>query len=377
MSVGISVRDFSQSNRYDRHFILDVNQGTVTFGPIVRQPDGKVRQYGKIPKLGSQIRITKYRAGGGARGNVPANSLQVLKRPISYVTDVTNQEEATDGRDPESIELTKIRARQALRGIERAVSTNDYQALCREREDIVGVRCLERRPDNLSIEPGTVKILVVPSPNQINQPDDDEETKDIARRLDLLYQLRLKEDQIKSLENFLEPYRILGISLLFDTPTYLGVKIEAKVQCTLDADTGKVKAAILRVLENFLNPVRLIQNGRRAEEEDELALSPSFIQAVNEVSSAERPVPSKNKFELGRKFGQSLYISDIYSQIKAVPGVNHVTQAKLWSYELSLNDEKPQVNELRWTAVGNDIIPVPEDSLLYFLDGEDIQLFVG
>lgn len=367
------ITDFAHSDRYDRHFILDVNRGTVTFGPIVRLPNGKVKQFGKIPKLGSRIRITKYRAGGGARGNVPVGSLQVLKRPISYVMDVTNPEEATGGRDPESIELTKIRARQALRGRQRAVSTDDYQTLCRERQDVVGVKCLERRHDNLAIEPGTVKILVVPTPPQINQPDVDEETRDATRRLELLYQLRVKESQIKSLEEFLEPYRILGISLLFDTPTYLGVKIAANIQCTSDADTSKVKAAILRSLENFLNPVRLIKNERNGTLEDEAEISQLFKQAVNEESTAEKQVTT----ELGWEFGQALYISDIYAEIKAVPEVRHVTEAKLWWCELSLNDEIPEPDDLDWTAADDDVIALAEDSLLYFLDGEDIHLSIG
>ncbi len=61
------VPDFSRSTRYDRHFVLDMATGEIRFGPSVRQPDGTVRQYGRIPESGRQIQINRYRYGGGPR----------------------------------------------------------------------------------------------------------------------------------------------------------------------------------------------------------------------------------------------------------------------------------------------------------------------
>jgi len=62
------VGDFSQSDRYDRHFTLDNATGQVAFGPAVRQRDGSIRQYGRVPEAGRSVRFTLYRYGGGVSG---------------------------------------------------------------------------------------------------------------------------------------------------------------------------------------------------------------------------------------------------------------------------------------------------------------------
>jgi len=77
--------DFAHSSRYDRHFTVDAASGEVRFGPAVRQPDGTVRQYGRVPEVGREIRFTRYRYGGGVAGNVPANSLQGLTTSLAYI----------------------------------------------------------------------------------------------------------------------------------------------------------------------------------------------------------------------------------------------------------------------------------------------------
>ena len=69
------VDDFSNSNKFSRHFMLDTASGEVIFGPSVRQPDGSVLQYGRIPESGRRIQVTDYRYGGGIRGNLPENAV--------------------------------------------------------------------------------------------------------------------------------------------------------------------------------------------------------------------------------------------------------------------------------------------------------------
>ena len=57
------VDDFDASREDDRHYVLDPEAGTVTFGNGVR---------GAAPQIGQRIRVTGYRYGGGLAGNVPA-----------------------------------------------------------------------------------------------------------------------------------------------------------------------------------------------------------------------------------------------------------------------------------------------------------------
>ena len=48
------------------------NGGELELGPAVRQPDGGWTQYGSIPSQGAELRLNRYRHGGGRNGNVAA-----------------------------------------------------------------------------------------------------------------------------------------------------------------------------------------------------------------------------------------------------------------------------------------------------------------
>lgn len=49
------------------HYMIERRTGEVSFGPALRDRTGKVIRYGKIPPRGAQVRIRKYRIGGGDR----------------------------------------------------------------------------------------------------------------------------------------------------------------------------------------------------------------------------------------------------------------------------------------------------------------------
>jgi hypothetical protein len=69
------VEDFSHSSRFDRHFMLDTATGTVLSGPSVRQPDGTVIQYGRVPENGRRLRFSRYRYGVVCAATCPPAAL--------------------------------------------------------------------------------------------------------------------------------------------------------------------------------------------------------------------------------------------------------------------------------------------------------------
>lgn len=85
------VDDFAHSGPEDRHVTLDPNAGRVEFGPAVRERDGSVRHYGRVPVKGATVRVRSYRTGGGLRGNVARSTLRVLRSAIPYVARVENR----------------------------------------------------------------------------------------------------------------------------------------------------------------------------------------------------------------------------------------------------------------------------------------------
>lgn len=91
------VSEFSNSSRFDRHYVMNMATGEVHFGPSVRQPDGTVVQYGRIPENGRRIHFTRYRYGGGVTGNLPARRLTTMGMSLAYIARVSNLVRATGG----------------------------------------------------------------------------------------------------------------------------------------------------------------------------------------------------------------------------------------------------------------------------------------
>ena len=72
-----AVADLHASGPRDRHYVMDSLSGSVLFG------DG---QHGLVPPLGrDNVRMTRYRISGGAKGNQAAETVIQLKTTVPYV----------------------------------------------------------------------------------------------------------------------------------------------------------------------------------------------------------------------------------------------------------------------------------------------------
>ena len=336
------VADFAHSNRYDRHFTVDTASGEVRFGPAVRQPDGTVRQYGRVPELGRQIRFTRYRRGGGARGNVPAESLRVLTTSLAYVSRVANLHRAAGGRDAETMDEVKARARRELRAQLRAVTAEDYEHLAKgATRSVARVKCntpQSRDTDSL-LPPGTVEILIVPA------------VADSLRAGDLS-RLHVDPGLAKRVESHLDRHRLLTTVLQIREPEYVGVQVRAEVIPLEYSQPEMVRARILERLRNFISPLRL-----EADEEttDEL---------IDESWE-------------GWPFGRNLYAAEIFSLIQRVPGVQHVLDVQLNTRPLTPGEEMALDGEGEEgesppspTPVEGRVVQLPANALLCSLEHE-------
>jgi hypothetical protein len=90
---------------------------------------------GRIPNNGAEIYAT-YRVGGGAIGNVSANTIKyIITTGLPLGLSVLNQNvgqlsgAATGGGDPESTDSIRINAPKSIRALNRAVSLSDYSSL--------------------------------------------------------------------------------------------------------------------------------------------------------------------------------------------------------------------------------------------------------
>lgn len=232
------VSDFVDSAPDDPHFCWDSSTGAVKFGPLIRYPDGSSRQHGAIPAENARLRLTSYRTGGGAAGNVGAGTITSLRTSIPYVTRVENLRSATGGVDAETVANARERGPMSMRAGGRAVTVSDFERLTSEADSRVGrVRCLAPR------EPGDpIRLLVVPA---ITEPPE-------TLHLD---HFALPDDMIASISGYLDERRILGSTVEVGTPYFQGVTVAALLTARPGRPGAVVRERAMRTLYDFINPL--------------------------------------------------------------------------------------------------------------------------
>ena len=232
------VADFSASGPADTHFVLDEITGTVHFGPRIRYADGSIRQHGAAPADGAAVRIAGYRTGGGAAGNVGADTLTSVLTTIPYVTRVSNRRAAFGGVDAETVANAKRRGPMSLRTGHRAVTAGDYSRLAREASsEVARARTLP------PLEPGgPVRVLIVPNPGPA----------DGQRNLD---DFALANELIGDVGAYLDERRVLGTSVEIATPYYQGVTVAALIDAVPGSIPDLVRDRVLTRLYRLIDPI--------------------------------------------------------------------------------------------------------------------------
>jgi predicted phage baseplate assembly protein len=342
------VKDFSKSDRFDRHFILETATGQIQFGPSVRQPDGSVRQYGRVPEVGRRVRITKYRFGGGVAGNVAAGRISVLRSAVPYLDRVTNMRRATGGRDQETLDEAKGRARREMRAQYRAVTAEDFEnlALSAGRE-IARVKCIAPTTTDSTLPPGMVELLVIPAVSDAIMAGD-------------LSRLQLSDRMINRVQQYLDEYRLLTTMLRVREPKYVGVKVRAEIVVSDYVRPEVVLGRVAEVLRQYISP--LAPAGEN--------LLPEGVVEPNWQ---------------GWPFGRALYVAELFSVIQQVPGVKHVMDVQLRQRPVLPNKESPPLGQLEDFATnaagsrGQDttlnlvtgrVLQIPADTVLCSLEHE-------
>ena len=232
------VTTFIDSERNDHHFVWSSSTGEIRFGPLIRSPNGTMRQHGAIPPEGAQLRVTSYRTGGGAAGNVGAGTITGLRSSLAYVTGVRNLRSATGGVDAETVENAKERGPLTLRAGGRAVTVSDFERLTTQADSRVGrVRCLP------PVEPGgPVRLLVVPA---MTEPPETLQLDHFA----------LPDDMIARIGEHLDDRRILGSRIEIGTPYYQGVTVAALIHPRPGRPPSLVQDRARRALYDYINPL--------------------------------------------------------------------------------------------------------------------------
>jgi predicted phage baseplate assembly protein len=279
------VETFADSKPGDFHYMLDECDGEIQLGPAIRQPGGSFRQYGAVPPVGRQLRFSTYRQGGGILGNVAADTLTQLRRPIAGVKSVSNPRAATEGMDGESPANARARTAIDQRTRERAITGVDFEDLCVLNKRVARARCLGGSDGDAA------RLYIVP---HIDHPQ---------RGLSAL-ELAPKQDLIDELTTHLDRCRLVGTSIALEPARYRAVSVVVQARAEVNVEAAKLRHSILRALYIYLNP--LIGGSAQGEEEGK-----------------------------GWRFGRWLKRGELYPIVEAVPGVAQITLLRVYETELA------------------------------------------
>ncbi|HEY2044573.1 MAG TPA: putative baseplate assembly protein [Jatrophihabitans sp.] len=282
------VDDFTRSGPRDNHYMWDSGSGMIRFGPRVRYPDGTVRQHGRVPRDGAQISVTGYRHGGGARGNIGARTLTVLRSTVPYIRGTINLAPASGGVDGESVNEAKVRGPLTLRTGQRAVTAGDFERLTLESStEVARARCLTASRGN-----GSVRLLVVP---QVRTDPSQHELDDFAIAAPLMSRIT----------RHLDGHRLVGTAIEVATPYYQGISVVALLHTGPGRPAGLVRQRAVDALTRYINPLTGGPDGTGWPFDADLnaAVITQLLESVNGVERVEEALLFEYDLRTGRRLG--------------------------------------------------------------------------
>lgn len=260
------VADFLASNPHDAHYTLNRATGEVRFG------DGR---RGRIPLAGQNNVIARtYRYGGGAIGNVGANTITDLSTPISQVESVTNSRQAQGGQDEEPLDETRLRAPNSLfKQRNRAVTLTDFEELACAAEGALVARARAYMTEDVTTHAKIINVVIVPQSSDPKPVPSEVSKRLVCRYLD---ERRLVTTQLKVL-----------------APLYHDIDTYVSLTAMDDADLKTVKNMVYARLVDYFHPLRGGRDGK------------------------------------GWPFGRDVFYSELLSEIMRLPGVLRVDDLRL------------------------------------------------
>jgi hypothetical protein len=186
-----------------------------------------------------------YRRGGGAAGNVAANTLTQLKDPIAGV-EVTNPAKAVGGREAETLQNALLRGPQELHSLRRAVTARDFEQFAIASGVAARAQALTKAQVWAHAVPGTVQVLLVPDvpgPAPGGGP-----TADVLRG-------HQTESGLAAIRQSLDRRRPLGTTLSVGWFKYKPVGVRADVIAYRGEDLKAIESRVKEKLSQYVSPL--------------------------------------------------------------------------------------------------------------------------
>jgi len=226
-----AVDGFEASTEDSRHYVLDLEAGSVRFGNGVR---------GRAPQIGERIRALEYSYGGGIAGNVGAKA-------ISKVADIgtvkaSNPLPASGGAESESIAAALERVPGEFRRHDRAVTQSDFQelALATPGANVGRADCIPLfDPKTKSQDAAGVVSVVVWPAEDLKHPNAPAPDRALLRQVC----------------SWLDARRLVTTELYVIPPTYKQIAVSVGVQAKPGYGIEAVRRWVELVIRQYLAPL--------------------------------------------------------------------------------------------------------------------------
>jgi predicted phage baseplate assembly protein len=222
------VDDFFDSDRNSKHYTLNATARRIAFG------DG---MNGQIPSAGAAVVAALWRWGGGNAGNtVIAGAVKTMVDQVAGVEKVMNPRAATGGSDEQALSDFIRNAPHQLRA-DRAVTALDFETWATKIDGVAKAHALGgRHPDFPAVEvPGAITVFIVARSDQ-SPPAPSAEL-------------------IRSVCNALDAVRLITTEVYVAAPTFIEVRIEARLLARPEAAFDQVANDAQHRLDAFLDPL--------------------------------------------------------------------------------------------------------------------------
>jgi predicted phage baseplate assembly protein len=283
------VESFAESGPDDLHYTLDLANGVVELGPAIRAADGSWLQFGAVPAKGTPLRFSRYRHGGGRRGNVLPGTLTILRSAIPGVASVENPRPALGGVDAETLDAARERAALEFRTRHRAVTAADFEFLAREASPRVA-----RAACSPPLNGGPVHVHLLP---QVDPAD---------RKL-TIEELVPTDDLFAEVAEYVDERRLIGTTVELAPMKLRGMSVVVNLQAEPRTDLARIEEEVSYALYTYLNPLV----GGRLDGPGE-------------------------GWELGRALNQG----ELYGIVHAVPGVDYVKILRVYETDMATGKQE-------------------------------------
>jgi len=244
------VVSFAGAGPDSKVYMIDRTSGVVTFAPALDLRGGgdsaQPVAIAATPPAGRKIRLWS-RVGGGAKGNVAAETLTSLRDPLPGLK-VTNKKPARGGRDMESFESAVGRGPYEFFSLHRAVTARDFETLATAGSAAVArARAFTRSAVYSFARPGEVEVVLVPY-----VPDEARPAGHLS--IETLRGHEIEEARLRT-EQDLNSRRALGTSCITPWAKYKAVSVLGKVVVRPEEDIDAVRRRIHDRLHQMISPL--------------------------------------------------------------------------------------------------------------------------